>query len=78
MLSDMNNRYSTLLNDLSTVHTHLRDSIAARKNFEADLHKNYKWCKETEMRCATEPSLDSAVEVLEGQLSDYQVMPSHR
>ncbi|XP_048737335.2 nesprin-1-like isoform X3 [Ostrea edulis] len=71
-LTDMNTRYSTLLNDLSTFHNHLRDSIAARKNFETDLHKNDKWCKETEMKCAIEPSLDSAVEVLEEQLSHYK------
>uniref|UniRef100_K1QNN8 Nesprin-1 n=1 Tax=Magallana gigas TaxID=29159 RepID=K1QNN8_MAGGI len=71
-LSEVDNRYAVLLNDISTYHSYLRDSVVSRRNFESDLLKNDKWCRETEMRCASEPVLDSAVELLEEQLVHYK------
>lgn len=71
-LSEVDTRYAVLLNDISTCHNYLRDSVVSRRNFESDLLKNDKWCRETEMRCATEPVLDSAMELLEEQLVHYK------
>lgn len=73
-ITEVDTRYAVLLNDISTCHNYLRDSVVSRRNFESDLLKNDKWCRETEMRCATEPVLDSAMELLEEQLVHYKVI----
>lgn len=73
-ITEIDTRYAVLLNDISTCHNYLRDSVVSRRNFESDLLKNDKWCRETEMRCATEPVLDSAMELLEEQLVHYKVI----
>ncbi|KAK3091950.1 hypothetical protein FSP39_023939 [Pinctada imbricata] len=75
-ITDVQTRYDSLSSGLSDHNNHLRDCIAARKVFESDLQKNDKWCKETEIKCSTEPCLDCAVEVLEEQLRQYK--PTHQ
>ena len=62
-----------MTDDIHNCHNNLRDSAAARKNFEGDLRKIDKWCRETEMRCATTPSLDASVELLKEQSVHYEV-----
>lgn len=55
------------------MHEQLQNALAARKLNESDLRKLDRWCKEAEMKCNVEPSLDCATELLEEQVKQYKV-----
>ena len=55
------------------MHDKLKTNAAARKVYETDLQKVDRWCKDTDMKCAIEPALDCATEVLQEQYKQYKV-----
>ena len=72
-VSDVQSRFAELKTHLKEVHDKLRTDAAARKVFEANLQKVDRWCKDTDMKCAIEPALDCATEVLQQQYKQYKV-----
>lgn len=72
-LSDTKKKYSDLKVLAKAVHEKLQNALAARKVNESDLRKVERWCKEAEMKCNVEPSLDCATELLQEQVKQYKV-----
>lgn len=58
---------------LEDLQKNLRNGLSMRKAFEGDLQRVNRWCKEMEIKCAGEPHLDCAEEVLEEQYKQYKV-----
>ena len=73
IVSDIHTRYADLKTHLKDVHDKIRTNASARKVYETDLQKVDRWCKETDMKCAIEPALDCATEVLQQQYKQYKV-----
>ena len=72
-IADVQSRFADLKSHLKDVHDKLRTNAAARKVLEGDLQKVDRWCKDTDMKCAIEPALDCATEVLQEQYKQYKV-----
>ncbi|KAL3874930.1 hypothetical protein ACJMK2_037882, partial [Sinanodonta woodiana] len=70
----MQNRYEMLKNHIQKVHERLRDSVLTRKTHESEVQKVERWCKETEIKIAIEPSLDCATEILQDQYQEYEIL----
>ena len=75
--SDVQKKYSDLRHHSKAVHDKLQNALAARKVNDGDLRKLERWCKEAEMKCNEEPSLDCATELLQEQVKQYKVYILH-
>ena len=71
--TEVQKKFSDLQQHMKTVHEKLQTGLAARKVHESDLQKLERWCKEADMKCAVQPPLDCATEILQEQYKQYKV-----
>ena len=69
----MKEKFVNLKDHIKDVHERVQTGLAARKVIESDMQKIERWCKEADMKCAVEPSLDCASEILREQYKQYKV-----
>jgi hypothetical protein len=73
LFAEVQQKFTDLQEHMKNVHEKLQTGLGARKVHEGDLQKLERWCKEADMKCAVQPPLDCATEILQEQYKQYKV-----